>query len=85
MAPFTPPCLRGVLPPQQVPRSDIYGWNLVGRERGLPRMAPVTPPCLRGVFPPQLLDRLPRTWLPRMRGGACAPSLRVEAPLRGDS
>ena len=23
MAPFTPPCLRGVLPPQHVPRSDI--------------------------------------------------------------
>ena len=23
MAPFTPPCLRGVLPPQPLPRSDI--------------------------------------------------------------
>ena len=58
MAPFTPPCLRGALPPQQVPLSyKVMSKRRMDREQGLPRVAPFTPPCLRGVRPPQPLPR----------------------------
>ena len=43
-APYTPPCLRGVLPPQ-------LRW--LDSFPGPQARFPYTPPCLRGVLPPQ--------------------------------